>query len=460
MTYRPGWTLALLALSQLITALDFFIVFVALPDIGRDLGFSAQTLQWVASAYAVSYGGFLLLGGRAADLLGHRRMFVAALALFAISSLAGGLAGSQGLLVAARAVQGLGGALLFPATLALVNTRFEEGAARNRALGVWSGAGASGLALGSLLGGLLTGAWGWQAVFYVNVPLAALAIAGAYLLIPADGPRARGRRFDLPGAVLATAGVSLLAYALIQGPESGWTSAPILVGVVLAAALLAAFLAVERRGADPLMPPRLLGNRSLSSAIAVILVFGATFNALPYFLTVYFQNVLGYGAVATGLAFLVPALLIALGTQLGGRLAGRIGMRATLLIGTVGGAAGTALLAFGVAADGSYAGVLPGIVVMGVSQGLTWTGMWIAAATGVADGEQGVASGLASTALQVGSALGLAVLVAAGGLGHASGPALATGLRTAVFIAAAGMLLGTGVALTFARRRAAAPALV
>ncbi|MGN9840621.1 MFS transporter [Nonomuraea sp. H19] len=329
-----------------------------------------------------------------------------------------------------------------------------------RALGVWSGAGASGLALGSLLGGLLTGAWGWQAVFYVNVPLAAIAIAGAYLLIPADGPRARGRRFDLPGAVLATAGVSLLAFALIQGPESGWASPSILSSVVLAVVLLAAFVSVEKRSGDALMPLRLFGNRSLSSAIAVILVFGVTFNALPYFLTVYFQTVLGYGAVATGLAFLVPALLIAFGTQLGGRLAGRIGMRLTLLIGTIGGAAGTALVAVGVSADGSYANVLPGIVIMGVSQGLTWTGMWIASATGVAGREQGVASGLASTALQVGSALGLAVLVAASGLGEATGTALATGLRTAVFIAAVGMLLGTAVALTFARKRIAQPALV
>ncbi|MGW4411930.1 MFS transporter [Nonomuraea sp. NPDC004702] len=456
MRRRPGLILALLALSQLITSLDFNIVFVALPRIGADLDFSPQTLQWVASAYAVAYGGFLLLGGRAADLLGHRRMFVGALALFALASLAGGLAQSPGALVAARAAQGLGGALLFPATLALVNTGFAEGTARNRALAVWSGAGASGLALGSLLGGLLTGAWGWEAVFYVNVPLAVVAIAGAWLLLPADGARARGRRFDVPGAVLATGGVSLLAYALIQGPESGWSSPLITGGFVLAAVLLAAFVAVEKAGADPLMPLRLFGNRSLSSAVAVILVFGATFNALPYFLTVYFQTVLGYGAVATGLAFLVPSLLIALGTQLGGRLAGRIGMRVTLLLGTVGGAAGTALLAMGISADGSYWGVLPGIVVSGVSQGLTWTGMWIASATGVAAGEQGIASGMASTALQVGAALGLAVLVAAGGVGEATGPALASGMRTAVLVAAAGMLLGTVVALTFARHRATA----
>ncbi|WP_327090979.1 MFS transporter [Nonomuraea sp. NBC_01738] len=448
--------LALLALAQLITSLDYFIVIVAIPDIAADLGFSPQSLQWVASAYAVAYGGFLMLGGRAADLFGRRRMFVLALGLFAVSSLAGGLATSQGLLVAARAVQGLGGALLFPATLSLVNTLFEEGAPRNKALGVWSGAGASGLALGSLLGGLLTGAWGWQAVFYVNVPLAVIAIAAAYAFIPADETGRRGRRFDLPGAVLATGGISVLAFALIQGPESGWGAPPIVAGFVLAAALLAGFVLVESRSADPLMPLRMLANRSLSSAVAVILIFGATFNAIPYFLTVYFQTVLGYGAITSGLAFLVPALLIAVGTQLGGRLAGRIGMRALLLTGTTGGALGTAVLALGVSAGGSYWAVLPGIVIMGVSQGFTWTGMWIASSTGVAAHQQGVASGIASTALQVGAALGLAVLVAAAGIGEASGPALAAGVRGALFLAAGGVLLGALVSLTFARKRAAA----
>ncbi|WP_433246250.1 MFS transporter [Streptosporangium sp. CA-135522] len=285
-----GRTLALLAFAQLITALDFNIVFVALPEIGRDLGFSAHTLQWVTSAYAVTYGGFLLLGGRAADLLGRRRLFVVALLLYALSSLVGGLAENAGLLIAARAVQGLGGALLFPATLSLVNTLFAEGAERNRALAIWSGAGASGLCLGSLLGGLLTDAFGWEAVFYVNVPLAGGAALLAFAFIPADGARQRGRSFDLPGAVTATAGVTLLAFALIQGPESGWTSPVILASFALATALLAAFLAIEARSSDPLMPLRLLGNRSLSRAMAITLIFGATFSALPYFLTLYLKN--------------------------------------------------------------------------------------------------------------------------------------------------------------------------
>ncbi|MEV8630633.1 MFS transporter [Streptosporangium sp. NPDC051023] len=458
-----GRTLALLAFAQLITALDFNIVFVALPGIGQDLGFSAHTLQWVISAYTVVYGGFLLLGGRAADLLGRRRVFVAALLLYAVSSLAGGLAQGPGLLVAARAVQGLGGALLFPATLSLVNTLFAEGAERNRALAVWSGAGASGLCLGSLLGGLLTNAFGWAAVFYVNVPLAGAAALLAFVLIPADGPRRRGRGFDLPGAVAATAGVTLLAFALVQGPESGWTSPAILASFALAAVFAAVFLVIETRSRDPLMPLRLMGNRSLSGSMVITLIFGATFNALPYFLTVYFQGVHGYSPLTTGLAFLVPSLMIAAGTQVGERMATRTGMRLTLLTGIVGGAVGTVLFALGMSAGGSYWSVLPGIVVFGVFQGLTWTGMWIAAASGVAQEEQGVASGMASTAFQVGTALGLAVLVAiasrdvTGLSGTALRAELADGLSTAVYVAAAGILLSALPALTFRRRGAEDP---
>ncbi|MEV4181536.1 MFS transporter [Streptosporangium canum] len=455
-----GWTLALLAFAQLITALDFNIVFVALPEIGRDLGFSTHTLQWVTSAYAVTYGGFLLLGGRAADLLGRRRLFVTALLLYAVSSLVGGLAESSGLLVAARAVQGLGGALLFPATLSLVNTLFAEGPERNRALAIWSGAGASGLCLGSLLGGLLTDAFGWEAVFYVNVPLAGAGALLAYTLIPADGARQRGRSFDLPGAVTVTAGVTLLAFALIQGPESGWTSPVILAGFAFAAVLLAAFLVIEARSRDPLMPLRLLGNRSLSGSMAITLIFGATLNAVPYFLTLYFQSIHGYSPLMTGAAFLVPSLMIAAGTQIGERMATRTGMRLTLLTGIVTGAAGTALLATGMSAGGSYWNVLPGIVVMGFGQGLTWTGMWIAAASGVAAGEQGVASGMASTALQVGTALGLAVLVAVaardttGLAGEALRGETTGGLRVAIYVAAVGILLSAFLALTFRRREA------
>jgi EmrB/QacA subfamily drug resistance transporter len=453
-----GWALALLAFAQLIIALDYTIVYVALPEIGTQLGFSGHTLQWVVSGYAVAFGGFLLLGGRAADALGRRRMFVLALLLYAGSSLLGGLATGAALLVAARVVQGIGGALLFPATLSLVNTSFAEGRERNRALAVWGTAGATGLSLGSLLGGALTEAFGWEAVFFVNVPLAAVVALLAFRYIPRDPARERGRSFDLPGALTATGGVTLLVIALVQGPESGWGSTEVLGAGALAVALLALFVAIEARSREPLMPLRLFVNRSLSSAMAVTFVFMGTLGALPYFLTLYFQTVHGYGALSTGLAFLGPSLSIATGTVLGERLVARHGMRVTLAGGLAAGAGGLAVLAAAMSADATYLALLPGIVIMGVGQGVAWTGMWIAAGSGVAGREQGIASGMASTTQQVGAAVGLALLIAvsADGLDGLSGAALrsatADGLQTAVYISAAGLLLG--VLATVGLRRA------
>jgi EmrB/QacA subfamily drug resistance transporter len=461
---RLGLVLALLAFAQLIISLDFNIVYVALPKIGTSLGFTEQSLQWVVSAYAVAFGGFLLLGGRAADLLGRRNMFVLALALYALSSLVGGLAGNPATMIAVRAVQGLGGALLFPATLSLINTLFEEGPQRNRALAVWGGAGASGLTLGSLLGGVLTAAFGWSSVFFVNVPLAGIVAVAALAVIPRDPRRGERRSFDLPGAVTATAGVTLLVYVLVQGPDSGWTSTGIVLSAVIAVALLALFTLVEARSKDPLMPLRLLGNRSLAAGMAITFIFMGTFSALPYFLTVLFQRVHGFSALETGVAFLVPSVSIAAGTQIGERMATRTATRTTLLTGLLIGAAGTAVLALGVSADHGYAAVVPGLVVSGIGQGITWTGMWISAAAGVDSAEQGVASGMASTTQQIGGAVGLAILIAVansgteGRTGDALRTAMADGTRTAVYIAAAGIVLGALVALALPRDPAAARA--
>jgi EmrB/QacA subfamily drug resistance transporter len=432
---RLFWSLALLALAQLIFSLDLNIVFVALPRIGADLGFSAQTQQWVVSAYVVFAGGFLLLGGRAADLLGRRRMFVLALTVYAVSSLAGGLAGSPEILIAARAVQGVGGALLLPSTLSLINTLFEEGPRRNRALAVWGGAGASGLTVGAMLGGVLTEAFGWPAVFFVNVPLAGLVAIAALAVIPADLPRHDDRHFDLPGALAVTGGATLLVFTLVQGPATGWTSPVIIAAAALAVILLATFAMIEAVGTDPLMPLRLLRNRSLIVGVTVTFVYMGTFGALPYFLTVLFQTVHRFTALQAGLAFLVPSLAIAAGTQLGERATTRLGTRRTLVAGFVIGAFGTAVLAAGFGAHSGYAAVVPGLVISGLGQGITWTAMWIAAASGVAPREQGVASGLASTTLNLGNAIGLAVLIA---IANSS----ADGGRTAVLIATAGMLLG------------------
>ncbi|MFD0308254.1 MFS transporter [Streptomyces sp. NPDC127119] len=448
-----GLPLAVLALGQLVISLDYNIVYVALPDIGAGLGFSDHDLQWVVSAYVVATGGFLLLGGRAADLLGRRRMFVVAALLYAGSSLVGGLSQSPGVLVAVRAVQGIGGSLLFPATLSLIGTLYEEGRDRNRALAVWGAAGAGGLCFGSLLGGVLVEAFGWPSVFFVNVPVAgALAVAGR-LLFPADGPRDRSRSFDAAGALTATGGITLLVFVLVRASAEGWGAPTVLVSAALSLGLLTLFAVVERRSRDPLLPARLLGHRGLLTAMGIAALFGATFSAVPYFLTLYFRTVQGYGAAATGLAFLVPALVVAVGTQAGERAVSVFGVRRMLVGGMTLGAAGAVALAPALTSDGSYPALLPGIVLLGLGQGAAWTGMWIAASAGIAPGDQGVASGMASTALQVGGAVGLAVLVAtAGGIGqNASGPALLDGIRTAVLVVAAG--IGCGALALFARRR-------
>jgi EmrB/QacA subfamily drug resistance transporter len=457
-----GWTLALLALAQLIYALDLNIVFVALPEIGSDLGFPGQTQQLVVSAYVVFAGGFLLFGGRAADLLGRRRIFVLALALYAVSSLAGGLAGDPAVIVAARAIQGIGGALLLPSTLSLINTLFPEGPRRNRALAVWGGAGASGLTIGALLGGVLTEHFGWPAVFYVNVPLAGLVALAALFVIPRDPARTERRRFDLPGALTVTAGATLLVFGLVQGPELGWSDPLVIGAFVLSGLLLVVFAVVEARSADPLLPFRLFGNRSLTVGMTVTFVYMATFGVLPYFLTVLLQSVHGYTALQTGLAFLVPSLAIATGTQLGERLSTRTGIRMTLLTGFAIGVVGTVALAVGFDADAGYATLLPGLVVSGIGQGIVWTAMWIAAATGTSAHEQGVANGIASTSLNIGNAIGLAVFtaIAAAGTedapGTASSAAVADGQFVVVLLTAAGMIAGFLVTLTLPRRAAAA----
>ncbi|MDT7562453.1 MAG: hypothetical protein QOG76_1077 [Pseudonocardiales bacterium] len=453
-----GWALAVLALAQLIFSLDLNIVFVALPDIGADLGFTGQTQQLVVSAYVVFTGGFLLLGGRAADLLGRRRVFVAALTVYALSSLAGGLAPNAEMIVVARAVQGIGGALLLPSTLSLINTLFQEGPRRNRALAVWGGAGASGLTVGALLGGALTEAFGWPAVFFVNVPLAALVALAGLWVIPKDRRDGVRRPFDLPGAVSVTAGATLLVFALVEGPELGWLSPVVLSTAVLAVVALASFAVIETRGADPLMPPRLFSNRSLLVGMTVTFVYMGSFGALPYFLTVLLHNVYHFSALQTGLAFLVPSVAIALGTQLGERATTRFGVRPTLLWGFGVGVAGTALLAVAFDDRASYLMAVPGLVVSGLGQGVTWTAMWIAAAAGVAPAEQGVASGMASTTLNVGNAIGLAVLIAIANAGVGHPPtnqlpdAIAHGGQIAVLIAAAAMAVGMLASRTLPRR--------
>jgi MFS family permease len=450
---RRAATLALLSFAMLTVSLDQYIVVVALPEIGRALGYSAQTLQAVISAYAVASAGFLLLGGRAADLLGRRRVLVSGLAVYAGASLLGGLATTPEVQLSARALQGLGGALIFPATLSLVSTTFAEGRERNRALAVWGGAGAAGLVIGVLLGGILTQAFGWESVFFVNVLLGGLAIPFAFLLIAPDRPRETDRTFDLPGALSVTAGVTLLVFALVQGPPLGWGSPAILASGVAGLLALAAFATIERRSRDPLVPPQLRANGDLAIAIAIAFMFTATFGSVLYFLSIYFQDVRGYDALETGLGFLLPTVFVVAGSTLGGRMATRFSTRTTLAAALAVGALGAAALGLEMSPDGSYAALVPGLVALSIGDGVVFTAMYIAATAGVPDRQQGVASAMASTGAGIGAAVGLAVLVLVanagtdGLIGEQLRVATADGLSTAVLVVAAGIALTVAIAL-------------
>jgi len=452
--------MALLAFAHLIISIDYTIVFVALPEIGGSLGFSAQSQQWIISAFVVPYGGLLMLGGRASDLLGRRRMFILGLLLFAVASLAGGLAGNSAILIAARAVQGIGGAFLFPATLSLINTLFHEGPQRNRAIAIWAGVGGSGMALGALLGGVLTETWGWRAVFFVVVPLSLIGIVLALMLIHPDRHSAQARHFDLPGATTATAAITLLVFGLVQGPEAGWSSAVILASLAAAAILLAIFVAVEYRSRDPLLPLHLLRNRNLTTGIATILLYTITFGSLLYFLTIHFQVVLQYSALQTGLAYLVPYAGIFAGSSIGGTLASRLGVRVALIGSLVVGLGGTLMYSAVLSSHSTFPALLPALVILSLGMGATFTIMFAAVATDVLQREQGIASGLASTAQQIGYALGLAMLVpiANAPVGDLTGDlrlaATADGLRSVILLICVGIVLMIAVALNFRHHRA------
>ncbi len=449
---------------MLIVSLDQYIVVVALPEIGRELGFSAQTLQSVVSAYAVASSGFLLFGGRAADLLGRRRILIAGLALYAGASLAGGLASTPAVLLGARAVQGFGGALVFPATLALITTMFAEGPERNRALAVWGGAGAAGLVVGVLLGGVLTQGFGWESVFFVNVPLAGLAALLSFPLIPGDGERERTRTFDLPGALSATIGVTLVVFALVEGPNAGFGSPGILAATVCGLLLLGALAIIERRSSDPLLPSHVLTNRNLRVAIAIAFLFMATFGSALYFLSIYFQDVHGFGPLETGIAFLLPTAVVVAGSVAGGRMATRFGLKTTMVVALTVGALGAVLLGWSMSPESSYVSLIPGLVGLSLADGVMFTTMFIAGATGVADREQGVASAIVSTAAGIGAAIGLALLVlvansrAQGLAGEDLRVGTAEGLATAVLVIAGGIVVMVLVALNLSSGARTAPA--
>jgi EmrB/QacA subfamily drug resistance transporter len=440
---------------MMIVSLDQYIVVVALPDIGRDLGYSPHTLQSVVSAYAIASSGFVLLGGRASDRLGRRRVLLVGLTLYLVASLGGGLASNATEQLTARAVQGLGGALVFPSTLALINVMFPEGRERNRALGIWAGAGAAGLVIGVLLGGALTSAFGWRAVFFVNVPLAGLALIAALMLIDRDTPVDRQRAFDLPGAVTATSSVTLVVLALVQGPDFGWRSPATLGTLLTGLSLSAGFVMIERRSRDPLLPFMMLRNPWLTLGLVTAFLFMATFGALLYFVSIYLQDVLRYNALRTGLAFLIPTLVVVLSSALAGRVATRFGLPATMIVALMLGVAGASALAVTVSPDASFFALAPGLIMVSVADGIIFTAMFIAAATGVPDHQQGVASGIVSTASGIGAVVGLAmlVLVANGGTEGLTGEALriatSDGIARAATAIACGVMLMLFIVLGF-----------
>ncbi len=414
---RRKWlALMLLAVAQFVVVLDASITNVALPSIGRDLEISQENLAWVVNGYTLVFGGFLLLGGRIADLVGRRRMFIVGLVLFSAASLVGGFSTSEGMLIAARAVQGLGAALVSPAALSILSVTFAEGPERNKAMGVWGAVAGSGGAAGVLLGGMLTEWLSWEWVLWVNVPIGIVAAILALSLIDESRQQSDTRHFDIAGAVSVTAGLSILVYALVDANDAGWGSGQTLGLLALSAALLAAFVVVERRSRSPLVPFRIFGNRTLTGANVTGLLIGASLFSMFFYISLYMQQTLGYDALKAGVAYLPLALTIIMAAGIASALVTKIGFKPVLLGGLS--LVVIALLWFSqVSVGGSYVGdILFPSVIAGAGLGFAFVPVTLAATHGTDEHDAGLASGLINTSQQVGGALGLAVLsaVAAG----------------------------------------------
>src|SRR5438093_5579958 len=437
---RRWIALILLCVAQFVVVLDASIVNVALPTIGSALHFSEGNLPWVVNAYVLTFGGFLLLGGRVADLLGRRRMFMAGLVLFAIASLLGGLSSTSGQLIAARAVQGLGAALLSPAALSIVTTTFADGAERNKALGVWGAVAGSGGAAGVLLGGVLTQGPGWQWVLWVNLPIGLIAAAIAPTLIAESRSQGQRRHFDFAGAVSVTAGLSVLVYALVDATSAGRGSTQTISLLASSAVLLLAFVLIEQRSSDPLMPFSILRLRTVTGANVVGLLTGASLFSMFFFISLYMQQVLGYSAIHAGLSYLPLAVSIIISAGIASQLVTRVGFKP--ILGT-----GMALIAGGliwfsqISVHGGFVSdILGPSLFAAVGLGFAFVPVTIAAVSGVPDREQGLSSGMINTAQQVGGALGLAILsaIATSVIGSSHDPAVLTRGFHSLFLAGAG----------------------
>jgi len=407
----PNAVLALVAVAQFMVVLDATVVNVALPTIKVDVGFSEQNLSWVLNAYTLMFGGFLLLGGRAADRLGRRRLFMAGIALFSAASLACGASQSEGTLLVARGVQGLGGAMVSPAALSIILTNFAEGSERNRALAVWGAIAGAGGAIGLLLGGVIVEALSWRWVFFINVPIGAVVLALAPRVLPESRSESGLRSgYDVEGAVAITLGTIALVFTLIKADSWGWTSGKTVAGFALAAVLIAAFLQIERTHRDPLVPLRIFSNRSLAASDATLLVVAAALFGMFYFLTLYLQQVLGYSALKTGVAYLPLSLTIIGASTLASRLVDRFTPKPVMVTGLLIATVGFVLLTRVSGVDDYGSHVLPAMIVLGTGLGMSFVPITIAATNGVAAGDSGLASGLLNTTQQVGGSLGLAIL--------------------------------------------------
>jgi EmrB/QacA subfamily drug resistance transporter len=457
---RRKWlALALLCVVQFMVVLDIAIVNVALPSIKVDLGFSQEDLQWVISAYALVFGGFLLLGGRAADMLGRRRLFLGGLIVFTVASLLAGLAWSEPSLLGARALQGLGAAIITPAALSILSTTFAEGRERNIALGAWGAVGGFGAVAGVLLGGVLTDALSWEWIFLVNVPVGVAAFALAPFLLH-ESRDASVRRFDLPGAVLVTSGLSSLVYAITQAGRDGWLAGETLGVFGASLALLAAFVGWELRHPEPLMRFGILRTRTLSGANVAGFILGTALFSMFLMLTLYMQQVLGYSAMKSGVAYLAVAGTAIVWSGVAGQLVTRVGVKPVLVTGMA--AMTLGLLYFTrVSVGGSYLGdLMPGFLFIGVGIGFSYVPISIAALAGVTPSEAGLASGLINTSQQIGGALGIAALSTIAtsrtsdsvASGSALPVALVDGFSSAFLAGAIVAALGLLAALTLIRR--------
>src|SRR3954466_78837 len=458
---RRKWLgVALLCTVQFMVVLDVAVGNVALPSIQADLGFSQEDLQWVISASPLLFGGFLLLGGRAADLLGRRRVFMAGIVVFSVASLLSGLSWSEGSLIGARGLQGLGAAIISPAALSILMTTFKEGPERNTALGAWGAVGAFGAVAGVLLGGVLTDLLDWRWIFYVNAPVG----IGAFALVPvllSESRDATAKSFDLAGAALVTSGLAALVYAITQPPDYGWGSPETVGFFTAAAALLAGFVVREARTSDPLMPLSIFRLRTLVGANAPGLVLGTVVFSMFLMLTLYMQQVLGYSPLKTGVSYLAVAGTAIVWSAVAAQLVTRIGVKRVLVIGMVFLSAG--LMYFTqVSVGGSYvADLLPGFLVIAVGSGFSFVPISIAALAGVKPSEAGLASGLINTSQQVGGALGIAALSAIAtstttdkfASGAAKATALTDGFQAAFTAGATVGIVGILVALFVVRGR-------